>query len=266
MKASWIAFLLAVSGCAQELPRSSAEYGAFALPDQSGARLIATAGISHAEGIRKALCSDGSRVRVRFDHRQIERKDNNGRQSPAQFDKLAGEVFRVVGATVERAASCFLVGNGWLSEATIYPLRAPEERAGCGDGVEARLAKANGRAVTGCFPLKRFGKEGQIVLAEFARAGKRALASVVVVDREHLWFGDYPAEFRGPGEDLWRVDDGGELSAEGFQIIFVAQRGNRQALGVSWAGTEGRSLTLFLSGKGNGFDRVVEDYWYQMPQ
>jgi hypothetical protein len=103
-------------------------------------------------------------------------------------------------------------------------------------------------------------------LAEFARAGKDLLASVIVIDAGRLWFGDYDAEYRGVGEDLWRVDDGGELSAKGFQMVFLAERGNQRAVGVSWAGTEGRALTLFVSGAGNGLKRVLEDYWYQMPE
>jgi hypothetical protein len=266
MKTCFILILLAIGGCAQELPRSSAEYGAFALPDQTGARLIATAGMPHASDVRKAFCTDGRSVRVRFDHRQVERKGNSGRQAPSEFDKLAGDVFLVAGARVAVEASCFLVGNGWLTGATSLPLRASGDRAGCGDGVEARLAKAKGRAVTRCFALKRLGKAGQIVLAEFARAGTSALASTVVIDGERLYFGDYPAQFRGAGRDLWRVDDGGELSADGFEIIFVAQRGARQAVGVSWAGTEGRALALFTSASGNGLNRVLADYWYQMPQ
>jgi hypothetical protein len=77
---------------------------------------------------------------------------------------------------------------------------------------------------------------------------------------------DYPAEFRGAGEDLWRVDDGGELSAAAFEIIFMAQRDNRQAVGVTWGGAEGQALTLFISGTGNRLNPVLEGYWYHMPE
>jgi hypothetical protein len=116
------------------------------------------------------------------------------------------------------------------------------------------------------FPLGQLGSDGRVVLAEFARVGKDALASTVVITSEHLLFGDYPAEFRAEGEDLWRVDDGGELSADGFHVMFIAQHGDRYAVGVSWAGTEGRALTLFISGSGNGLKGVLKDYWYQMPE
>jgi hypothetical protein len=218
-----------------------------------------------AEHVRNALCGNGRSVPVRFDHRQVERKDNDGRQLPSHFDKLGGDVFRIIGATVEVTATCFLVGNGWISGATVVPMQTAEQHAGCGNGVEARLAESKGRAVVRCFPLGRLGKEGRVVLAEFARVGNDALASVVMVGGR-LLFGNYSAEFRGAGADLWRVDDGGELSAEGFHVVFVAHRRDRFALATDWAGTEGRSLALFVSASGNGLNRVVEDYWYQLPE
>jgi hypothetical protein len=65
---------------------------------------------------------------------------------------------------------------------------------------------------------------------------------------------------------LWRVDDGGVLSPEGFEVVFAARRGQRYCLGVSWGGTEGRSLAVFDSGSGHVFNRVIEDYWYRAPE
>jgi hypothetical protein len=248
------------------LPHSSAEHGAFALPDQTGTRLIATAGIPHAEGVHKALCGDGRSVVVQYDHRQIERKDNNGRQVPANFDKLGGDVFRVAGATVSVEATCFLTGSGWIDGATVVSMRAENKQSGCGNGVETRFAEVKSRAVIRCFPLKVLEDGTRIVLAEFARTGTHALASVAVIAAGRLLFGDYPAEVRAGGADLWRVDDGGKLSPEGFDIVFVAQREGRLALAVSWAGTEGRALTLFVSDTGNELKRVLGDYWYQMPE
>jgi hypothetical protein len=103
------------------------------------------------------------------------------------------------------------------------------------------------------------------LLAEFSRIGESALASVVLTDGQRVLFGDYPAKFRGEGADLWRVDDGGELSAEGFDLVFVAQQGQQYALAVSWAGTEGRSLGVFVSDGGAALNPVIKDYWRQMP-
>jgi hypothetical protein len=128
------------------------------------------------------------------------------------------------------------------------------------------FAAARQRAVVSCFSLVRIDGRRRIVLGEFERSGENALASVVLLDRDRVLFADYPATFRADGQDLWRVDDGGKLSPAGFQVVFVAQDGQQCGLALSWAGTEGRSLAVFLSGSGSALDRVIDDYWYQMPQ
>ncbi len=258
-----MATLLAAGAWAQEVPHASAEYGVFALPDQSGRRLIATAGMPGADRARHALCSDGRNVAVRFDHSQVEGKESNGRQVPSRFDQLSGDVFKITG-TVSPEASCFVVGDGWVSKATVIPMRPASKDTACGKELEGRLAQAKGRSVKQCFPLNQLGINWRIVLAEFARVANHALASAVI-SSDRLLFADYPAEFRGEGEDLWRVDDGGELSTDGLRVMFVAHLGDRYAMAVSWAGTEGRSLALFAF-VDNEFKRVLADYWYQMPE
>jgi hypothetical protein len=104
-----------------------------------------------------------------------------------------------------------------------------------------------------------------VALLEFARRGKDALASLVFVDGARTMFADYPAEFRREGEDLWRADDGGVLSPEGFQLVCALRRGGWYALGIAWSGSEGQSLSLWISDGSERFTKVVNDYWYQLP-
>jgi hypothetical protein len=247
----------------QDLPSATGEHGAFALPDESGTRLIAIPGVPGAARVRTALCSDGSSLPVRYERRQLERANANGRQVPSQFDRLGGDVFHVLRGKVEVTASCFLVGTGWISGATVVPVKTDERNRAYGTAVEGRLVASKKRAMVHCFSLGRFEGEGLVVLAEFSRIGKDALASVVLMDGTRVLFGDYPAEFRSEGEDLWRVDDGGKFSAEDFHVVFVVRRGERYALEASWAGTEGNSLALFISGSGNAFSRIIGGYWYR---
>ena len=47
------------------------------------------------------------------------------------------------------------------------------------------------------------------------RVNLSLIASVVALDSDHAFFADYPATFKGPGQDLWRVDDGGVDGADG---------------------------------------------------
>ena len=263
--AVWLLVLLAGGMRGQDLPRAAIQYGAFGFPDPSGTRLLAASALLQPETLHTALCSGGRRFPVRFERRQAEREGHNGRQTPYNFDKLAGNVFAVLQGKIETGASCFLASGSLLSSATPIPTELPAGPGECGQDVRQRLAASRNRHAVNCWPITHLPADRRLVLVEFARQDKDALASVVLIDRDRMIFADYPAVFRKEGEDLWRVDDGGSLSAEGFQIVFLLQRGTFYALGVDWPGTEGASLTVFVSDGGNRFTRVIEDYWYRAP-
>ena len=122
-----------------------------------------------------------------------------------------------------------------------------------------------GGAQIRCWPIARVAPEKQIALLEFDRQGQDGLASLVFVDGTRTILADYPAQFRGGGQDLWRADDGGVLSPDGFEIVCALQRGDWYALGIAWAGAEGRSLSLWISEGSERFTKAVDDYWYQAP-
>ena len=128
-----------------------------------------------------------------------------------------------------------------------------------------RFAFLRSRPVVHCWPIARLGGEQKIALVEFRRQGKEALASLVLMDEDRTIFADYTAEFRGAGQDLWRADDGGVLSPEGFEVVCALQRPNGFALGISWGGAEGQSLALWTSDGNSWFTQVISDYWYQAP-
>src|SRR5262252_193209 len=80
---------------ADDVPRATDALGGFALQDARGARLLLLPDVEHPERLETALCSDGRRMAVQFDRRQVERPGANGRQTPQTFDHLAGSVFRI---------------------------------------------------------------------------------------------------------------------------------------------------------------------------
>ena len=128
-----------------------------------------------------------------------------------------------------------------------------------------RFATLRGRPVVHRSPLARLTPGKQVALLEFERRGKDALASLVVVDGSRTLFADLPAEFKGPGQDLWRVDDGGVLTPEGLQIVLRAAAWRLVRPGTAWQGAEGRVLSLWISEGGDRFTKVIDDYWYQVP-
>ena len=253
----------------QELPRATAQHGAFAFPDSNGTRLLAASELSQPDMVHDALCSDGRRVPVRFDRWQAER-DNNGRQEPSNFDKLPGIVFtvmqgRIGGGQGAEAVSCFVAPTTLLSSATLLPVQPLTGSRECGPDVGSRLASSRNRPVVRCWRIAGLPTGRSLVLAQFARQGTDALASMVLLDHDRTIFADYPAKYEKEGQDLWRADDGGVMTPDGFQVVFLLQRGNSYVLGLSWAGSEGHSLTVAVSNDATRFTNVIVDYWYRAP-
>jgi hypothetical protein len=255
---------LLVTGGVQvrDLPAATDSYGGFALPDQRGGRLLQATALARPHLSRTALCVGGRPVAVQFDRRQTE-SANDGRQTSRNFDKLAGSVYTVLGATVDPAAACFLPSEALLAGSVVLRIAPPDGPGACLQ--RERFVTLRERPVVHCWPLARLTPDKQVALLEFERRGKDALASIVVVDGSRTMFADVPAEFRGPRKDLWRVDDGGVLTADGLQIVCALQRGGWYALGTAWQGAEGRVLSLWISEGSDRFTKVVNDYWYQAP-
>jgi hypothetical protein len=257
-----LSVLVVTGGGVQDLPGATDGYGGFGLSDQRGGRLLLIPDLARPELLRAAVCSGGRRVAVRFERRQVE-SANDGRQTGRNFDKLAGSVYTVLGNTVDPDAPCLLASEALLAGSTILGIAAPDGSGACLQ--RERFATLRDRAVVQCWPLARLAPKQQVALLEFERRGKAALASLVVIDGSRTMFADVPAEFRGAGADLWRVDDGGVLSPEGLQIFCALQRGGWYALGTVWHGAEGRLLSLWISEGSERFTKVINDYWYQAP-
>jgi hypothetical protein len=197
-----------------------------------------------------------------FERHQMEREGNDGRAVPGNFARLEGSVFLIrQGHT--NAAACFLASDTLLADAAILSLK--ETTGTCDQHVINRLATVRSRRVVSCHRLTDLPDNQQVVLVEFEPQETNALASLALLDADRSIFADYPAEYRGPGSDVWRVDDGGVLSAEWFHIVFALRRGGVYTLGVDWVGGEGSNLAVLVS-SADGFITVLNDYWYQAPK
>lgn len=249
----------------QQLPPASTQYGAFAFPDSSGTRLIATSELSQPAGLHTAICGGGRRISVKFIGRQDERQGHNGRQTPANFDRLAGSLFAITKGKIESDATCFLAAGSLLSGARVLPIARQSQPGRCDPAVSNTIAAERRRGVVNCWQIAGPTAGKRLALVEFGRQEQNALASMVLIDGGRAIFQNYPGEVRREGEDLWRVGDGGVFSPAGFEIVFLLQRGRFYAVGIDWRGEEGNSLGVFVSNGEDYFTRVIEDYWYRAP-
>ena len=237
---------------------------AFAFPDEQGTRLLSTTDIAKPEMLQVAACSGGEQVPVRFERRQVEGPDSTGRQWPGNFAHTAGAVFRVAKGSISADATCLLAEESFFAGASLITLARPPEGARCSKAEYPTFQADKGRPVVGCWPIAHSGAT-RVAIIEFSRRLSQALASLVVVDGERRMYVDYPADFKGPGADLWRVDDGGEIHADRFDVVFLFRRGSTYFLAVDWAGTEGKALSLHVSDDASQFREVVSDSWYRSP-
>src|SRR5687767_12661943 len=187
---------------------------AFAFPNDQGTRLLATADIAKPELLRIALCSGGQQLSVQFERRQPEGSDSTGRQTPRNFANTAGAVFRITGGKVGADATCMLADESFVAGATVLPLKRPADEARCAKTRYPEFQADKGRPVVGCWTIAESTAGARVAIIEFARRLTDALASLIVVDGDRRIYVDYPARFKGPGDDLWRVDDGGEIHAQ----------------------------------------------------
>jgi hypothetical protein len=125
---------------AQSLPNATLQHGAYAFPDTGGTRLLATADVPQPARLHTALCSGGRRLTVRFERQQAARPDNNGRQSPYSFDKVAGSVFTITQGTIDRDATCFLASDSLVASATLLPVERPGMPTDCSQAARQRVS------------------------------------------------------------------------------------------------------------------------------
>jgi hypothetical protein len=239
---------------------------AFAFSDEQGARLLATSDIANPHILRVALCSGAPQpVAIEFDHTQSEGRGSTGRQAPQNFAHTAGAVFRIVSGTVAAGATCVLADESLTAGATLMSLKRPPQNARCSKAEYPQIQVEKQRAVVGCWPIAEGAAGIHVAIVEFSRYLTRALASLVVVDGDRRMYIDYPADFRGPGADMWRADDGGEIHAEGFEVVFLLKRGTTYVLAVDWSGAEGDALSVNVAEDGGQFKEVITDSWYRSP-
>jgi hypothetical protein len=215
--------------------------------------------------LRIAVCSRNQQFAVQFERVQSEGRNNTGRQTPRNFADTAGAVFRLVAGTISAESTCVLADDAFLTGATLMPFTRQPGNARCSKTDYPLIQADKNRAVVGCWPIAVSASGIRVAIIEFSRLLTHALATLVVIDGDRRMYVDYPAEFKGPGDDLWRADDGGEIHADGFEVVFLLKRGTTYLLAVDWAGAEGDALSVHVAESGNQFKEVVSDSWYRSP-
>ena len=241
------------------------EYGSFAFVDPTGTRLLALTDLKHPEWIRAALCAGGRRLLAQFELRQEGTQAHDGRDLAYNFRNQPGDVFRLPQGKARADETCFLAEDTLVSAGKLRSVE-PAGPADCPQREQERLALVKRRRVQNCWRIAQVSSDKHVLLIEFAREGREALASIVLVGSQTAIFHDYPGEYRGEGRDLWRVEDAGALHPEDFRVLFVLEGQGFSAMGIGWAGSEGESLSLAVAKDGQLFQEAQNGYRYWVPR
>ncbi|MFC4102326.1 hypothetical protein [Paenibacillus xanthanilyticus] len=220
--------------------------GAFAFADETGKRLI-TIGDTEAkqDHYDLAVGSNGTVLKVKFAQQQASDAEDTSRQSMYNFDHIAGHVYVVVEGDAKPDDTYLMTTSDvWVPGAALAI-----DAAGHGQTVDEQLVQAveakKQRGVLQGGKIADIGADSALYLIQFERQEDDMLASLVLTRGNELLFCDFPATYEP--SSTWRVDDGGEISAGQFELMFAANTDKGLVLSVNWLGAEG--ITSFFIGE-----------------
>ncbi|MFB9324797.1 hypothetical protein ACFFSY_02435 [Paenibacillus aurantiacus] len=228
------------------MSREKLGQGAFAFADESGKRLI-TIGDTEAkqDHYDLAVGSNGNVLKVKFEKKQESDAKDTSRQNMYNFDHIAGHVYTVAEGEA-KADDTYL-----MTTSDVWPPGAglAINTEGRGQPVDEKVVQAveakKQRGVLQGKKIAEIGTVGALYLIQFERQEDDMLASLVLTRGEELLFCDFPATYEP--NSTWRVDDGGEISADQFEMMFAANTDKGLVLSVNWYGAEG--ITSFFVGE-----------------
>ena len=280
----FLAIAFSIGLAAAPVTANTADLGsfpmAFAFADENGSRLLIHSSADHdpiagsdPAQYTLAIGPYGKTTRINYAGRQKESDANNHRHTSSNFDNLPGYVYKARGASLRPSATYCLTKEGGLEGVLIsmvppFPLpKKPDEyypqNPKLDDKTVLRIEAAKGRKVKQTEKLATAFGGAQIGLVLFERLGDDMLFSIVYLEgTRRMLFWDCPAVY--DEISTWRVDMGDEPGA--FQIMFLAQLGDKLAMLLEWGAPEGASILLLHEDNG-GFKKAESTYYrYWAPE
>jgi hypothetical protein len=246
---------------------SASVYGCYGFADSSGTHVLALSRLQHPENIRVLLAGEGRRFPVRYEGEQKRTQGGDGRDAVRNFAFIGGQRFRIEGGAVWPDESCFLATDTLLVWGRSLEVESAFKECGIDEGGASQLEAMKHRKVSGCWHLASLGDDwldGFVDLYQFAPVGSQYLASLVLYSNEPPVICDFPAEMKD-SSSVWRVDDEGDIHADGFRVLFVLKGDQGYLMGLSSLGEEGEDLHLLRSTGKTGLKIIHGDYRYLAP-
>ncbi len=239
----------------------------FGYTDSSGKQILGLTGdpekkVPAPKTLVSVLYAPGKQFSVSYVKHQKGSDQSDGRQNAVNFQKDEGELFKLTAAgKLTSDSSVLLATRNAFQRHTMLTLQSAQKGKFSQKTIKA-IEKAKKRKVASQSLIAATPSGTQIGIVRFVQGGDKPLASLVLADQGGMVFEDFVGS-KDP-MSTWRVDDGGEISAEQFHLLFASYSQAGYALAYEWYGTEGTNLSL-VQQKGMKFRVIQEAGRYQSP-
>jgi hypothetical protein len=252
-----------VSGGASSAAPAIPLTGTFAFANEGGSHLLSLDTSATPDAFDAAVCGK-DRFHVRYVGMQSEPSQPGDRHVARDFAKLTGQLFQLDGGTAPPNETCFLTNAAMVTH--IDNPASTSSKDPCVANHVADLARVAGRAVLTCWRLGAIDQGTHYLAAHFAPADTSALAGLALVQDSVRFFYPLNGRYSAPGEDVWRVDDGGIFDPETIRLLFVARLPQGYAAALLWAGGEGELAQLVATDSTPHARMVLSSYRYWAPR
>lgn len=239
----------------------------FGFADEAGKYILLTGTEEGQEEtlspLNRAIGKDGQELHVSFVKWQPGSGDSNGRDMANNFAHVPGYLFQVEEGSATADETYYLADAkdfNTRSLLEVKPVDPEHSKETAADDVKKAIAEAKKREIQYIGKIADFSPGGQLYAVQFVRQKQDMLFSLVLQEGDSFVFMDYPAVIENGNEySVWRVDDGGEITADMFSVLFAARTRDGVLLGINWWGAEGVN-TFFLNQQGHRFKELDIQY------
>jgi hypothetical protein len=233
----------------------------FGYVDSSGQQLLGF-DTKNPKRYIKAIYAPGLRTLIHYEKHQKGSESSTGRQTAYNFDQDNGERYRLPAGKMPSNASIVLAEKDTFTGHQFLTYTALTKGAFSSSTVRS-IEKIKQRKIAKQSLIGQVSSDIQIGLVQFTQTGKQLpLASLVLTTPTGLVIHDFVGN--KDKSSTWRVDDGGEIDASMFNVLFVTKSKSGYSLGLEWIGFEGYALKILQQEK-NHFRMVLEGSRYTAP-
>lgn len=195
--------------------------------------------------LNKAIGANGEVVPIIYSKYQAGNEElNNGRDLSINMANMPGYLFTVEEGSAQEDQTYYLINGTQFDTGALLTIQVKNESVS-DEQLLSEFQAIHDRKIEQAWTLAQIEDTDVLYLVHFATVGEEHLFSLVLKRGDKFIVKDYP-ETQKETTSVWRVDDGGEISADNFSMLFAANTSEGILLSLNWWGFEGVNSMFLL--------------------